>query len=1501
MKKVSKKNKHFLILKSGFKTSFKNIGNLIVLGFLATIAIFFGMSIFVVQNRVDKAYNDLINQSVQHDFVVNQANQAKISIDENKWIGGEDIDKYSNQDLYSQYLINSISRKGIKNNNGVITGDNYFNWSRTEGRSFVTTKLNKNNLNIKVLTKTSIVDERNEEQKEENITVDKIVLDDPTKDKYFSNDIKLSLRETIIQSNFAKKNNIKRGDIIRFTSDIYGDELLVKNNVKDLSFGGEVSINDKDLGIDSSKYKDQVWFQVIGFGSSADFIYPITETNSSITSTDKNLIAYVAPKVFGLNKVPVKSEENSKMELYIYNSSDSKLNPESENDREVYFSGKFRDQKHNSESYLKVFNKDWIESGNLNVKNVKLFFHIKDTEYKFYFRTATYRQVIWVYWMFSAFLLILLSLIAFFIIVLIMKKQIEETRTKIGTLKSLGYSNLSLLMFFISPSIIISLFGTITSYILELSLQNKLVNIFLSYFNINFIGFKPIVGETILLFIFVFSILTALTLLIAYLVVRESALILLIGNFKKETTKIARGFKYLFRKSNPTIKLHSALLMSSTGKIFATSATLFVSITLISSSVIIPMVVKENNASNFVGLNYNNVIEFNEPISNNPTTFLKTYNPNKKENWSYNQTNKVTDISESTNSKQEYITAYPLKAKEGSSEFVYDTNKIIKDLMNNDISRNFYSYNIPIIDKNPSLYNEIAKNNYSAWKNMSLEYLNKLDEIKIPSRNDKNIPYDAIASIINQWTDYSSLVDQIEVVAIKSIKQNIENNIENVSNISKELQNFYKKYVEALPIKVNDKYLNEKKDELNLDAIKQIDFDDQLFKTSTNNIYEEQNVKTPMKLATKGTNRLFYDVSQDSNQKIVDDFSKNFDLQSKKLFINQQDVSSIDLNSEQWDIEQYRIFNTNIILWYWLNYESKIGTTLIQSVYQKANNASQQSIKKALIEGKNYNITTNIVPFDKEKEEIGTLVNGTYFSNNKLQNIKIYGINNNSKMLNLVDKKGNDLISNLFKNTNANYKEYTPIVINSTISEKLKLKTKDVIDISVLKNELLDKNNKGVPLEEVEMGIKSKYNYSTQTTNDYISEHKKNYFSYSDANRGWNAESSISVAKIKGYEIASNSLDGISKKTEIQNAVDKFEIKKSQVGENKKFVIVGITKNYGNSKAWVSNENANKLLGYDKVKKYFFNNYFLNEWNDSNALKNFYDKDSMPEINESQWKKFIDYYNNYLLVKWNSSLNNDEKFITDADNPYNEYINMFLKLSDDYENPNGFKYSSKYLWKIFENEYPIFNYKYSINLDYQDPLINNSKTQPFGDFGTIGMVGNSTLETDETGTSKINYTQGYGENGLKIVDSLNEKKQLLNQIAAILDIVTWLLTAIALIISLTIIVITTVLIMTENTQFIATMKILGYSDKYIMMQIISIYILPIAIMFIIGFSTSWVLIQRVVVYISSNYSFAIPYKFHGWEPIAVFMILISIYLMTILISYKQFSKIRAVDSLAINN
>ncbi|ARU92205.1 ABC transporter permease [Spiroplasma clarkii] len=1184
-----------LILKAGFKNTLKNLGQLIGLGFLVTSALILGLFSITTASRIQAGYKDLQTASVQHDFVVDMNNTTRIYFNQDQWIGGENIDNYSSQDLFEQYLINVLSRKGITNDNGQIIGDSLFTWSRTEARTFRNLKNGERDLNVKVVSKTGHVDETYADSKVETVNVDKIVLSNESQDKMFSTDKVKAEHEVILQPNFAKANGIKRGDIVRLTPDNYGSQLLLNQDIKDLQFGGSTSINDDVNGIDNSIYKDQPWFQVIGFGTSIDFTYPITNAKTKIPSAYRDLVAYVDPGVFGLKLETIKSEPNEQFKIYSSDLAASKLTVDSESDKEVFFSGKFKNKSANFDSYLKAFNREWVRYGNLNTENIKLFYSIDDTEYQYYYRIAAYNQVIWAYWVFSIMLVMLLAIIATFTIVLIVKKQIDEAKTKLGTFKALGYSNFKLMSYFVSLPIVISVVGFVIAYILILSLQNIYVNLFGSYFSVLFRPFDAIAWQAFLVFFLVLGLMSLITLIIAYLVIEQSALTLLQGNLAKKNTFIGRGVKRIFARANPNIKLHVALLIGSTGKILATATTLLVSTVLISAVTIMPTVMEKNNQGVFAGLDYDDVVEYTEPISNNPATFMKTYNPNNDETWSYNQNNKVTDISEVTNSTQQYMTAYPLIYNRDNSSYEYDSKTILHDLMSNNINSNYYSYNIPVIqDDNFLSYYEIARNNYTNWKVLSTEYLQKLDELEIPDREAEGVPYNAIATITNQWLDYKYLMNDIERFAIALNSRGTTSGVLNaVKSTANELQNFYKKYVNGIPIHVNDKYLNTGKTALDLNKVLAVDYDEQLYELSTNQIYSDLEVKTPLKLASVGKANQFYGSSlrsgEEDNQKrwnsLVSEFVKtNFDFDSHTLEFGGEDIAKIDLNESSFSLQDYQNFNTNLILWYWIHFESKLGTVLMEATYQNSNNTVQQNMVSALEQGISYNISTNIVPYDETYEELGTMLNGTFHTNTQELNLKVYGLGDESSAVELKDHSGQDIKANLFKNLADGYKNYVPIIINRTVAEKMQVGVRDTMDISIMKKVLVDGENQEIGLDDVKMGVQKKYNYQTQTTNNIIAEGRKNYFAYNSTNSGWNSQSQIQTAAINGHSIASKSIDGINKDSEIQTAANDSKIKKTFIGKNKEFVIVGITENYGESKAWISNDNANKILGYDQIK-----------------------------------------------------------------------------------------------------------------------------------------------------------------------------------------------------------------------------------------------------------------------------------------------------------------------------
>jgi putative ABC transport system permease protein len=103
------------------------------------------------------------------------------------------------------------------------------------------------------------------------------------------------------------------------------------------------------------------------------------------------------------------------------------------------------------------------------------------------------------------------------------------------------------------------------------------------------------------------------------------------------------------------------------------------------------------------------------------------------------------------------------------------------------------------------------------------------------------------------------------------------------------------------------------------------------------------------------------------------------------------------------------------------------------------------------------------------------------------------------------------------------------------------------------------------------------------------------------------------------------------------------------------------------------------------------------------------------------------------------------------------------------------------------------------------------------------------------GLTVMVYYTGFGQGATSLIYPVTTARQILEQITTIVDMIIILFIIVAFVVSLTMILLTTSLIIRENMSFIATMKILGYSNRYIVRQILGMYIVGIIIAFIVGF------------------------------------------------------------------
>ena len=86
--------------------------------------------------------------------------------------------------------------------------------------------------------------------------------------------------------------------------------------------------------------------------------------------------------------------------------------------------------------------------------------------------------------LFTSYFMYVLLAIAIFIIIMIMKKRIEDERLQIGVLKSLGYKTTSIAAGYLVYPVVGAVIGASLGYLLGLALQTPLIDLYKSFYNI---------------------------------------------------------------------------------------------------------------------------------------------------------------------------------------------------------------------------------------------------------------------------------------------------------------------------------------------------------------------------------------------------------------------------------------------------------------------------------------------------------------------------------------------------------------------------------------------------------------------------------------------------------------------------------------------------------------------------------------------------------------------------------------------------------------------------------------------------------------------------------------------------------------------------------------------------------------------------------------------------------------------------------------------------------
>jgi hypothetical protein len=125
--------------------------------------------------------------------------------------------------------------------------------------------------------------------------------------------------------------------------------------------------------------------------------------------------------------------------------------------------------------------------------------------------------------------------------------------------------------------------------------------------------------------------------LIALIIFKSSALNLMNANRSTKVTKLGLAIKRLNFRNSFGSKIRTALLINSFGKLSCVGAVVLIASGVMTVAYAAPNALNVNREAAYNGINYNQLVEYNEPTANNPYTFLKTYNKSIS-NPEYNKT-----------------------------------------------------------------------------------------------------------------------------------------------------------------------------------------------------------------------------------------------------------------------------------------------------------------------------------------------------------------------------------------------------------------------------------------------------------------------------------------------------------------------------------------------------------------------------------------------------------------------------------------------------------------------------------------------------------------------------------------------------------------------------------------------------------------------------------------------------------------------------------------------
>ncbi len=1142
------------IFKLFCKNMLKNIWHVKIQFITVLILVILSCTIFttisVASNRVSREYTSLADRSNLHNFIVDFNN---VDYDNNPATSGvldEDVVK---QDALHQVAAN------------LETASNpAFTVNRVETRIFTVDNSKKT---IKVIG-------WNKEQ-----TVDKLVIFDgknlvpKTTPKTGTSPDPLYNYDVVFNKEFAERNNIHIGDVVRLQKDFYGSNILIKKDIPSLGYNQGNNLQAYYNWIKNSPYSQMSWYLVVGFGSSADMTTPIIDQTTIIPDKTNQGVAYVNASNFGLNYNKTNTANPSLPGFWTLNPAAQRLIPVTDFNKEIYYVGKFNTEflKHTSidqgvnsiETQLQAGVKFKIDQSDpapfdfkffqTQNKDLNFVFNRTDQNYRFYNRANLLPNTIYAFQITSWAVFLAVLIVAVLALVMVIQKIIRNSSTQLGINKALGYSTTKLLLPYCSYPLLFAILGGILGYAIGIGLQSLSITLFANYFNINFGGFIFDWRSLFFSVLGLIGFLTIVTFLVAFLILKQKPNVLIwnIDALNPPTSRVKILFKKLAAKTSFGNRIKISFFSSSFGKIGLVFSTMLIGTILITLSAVSFKIVHDNKKYTYYGLNYQNKTELRLPEWNNPLSFYKTYDPNTPE-WQASQA-------------------------QGQDYFTGSVNEIVNSMLNNKLNRAWYNPNINVQKKD--LLNTSLQN--LSWKNFDKNFFT--NDSQYNSAYNPFTP--AMASL--SWPDYKALVDQTAK--------------------DKTLEGFMPNYSVQGPTPDTDKLNYPQTTKTALAKMQayavlrafymkyrttiNMSFNPLLFKDDKNIVFTSGTgeIKSDMLNLAKDPYFIYQANSTAQNPTIENFFVQDFHLTGpmddfilKHPALEQKDgkwIGTFDPYARYMDSAIEDMVN-----WFGLSFYLRGTNSIVQGIYSRAPYFVRQSMQTAFAnKNKQYNISFNIAPFDPSQEVLGTYVPVTKGN----ANFDLFGLTQNQNMINLYTKNQTKLNSKLFENTDS---QSIPLILNKTAATKLHLALGQTVALNVLRPEL--KGTVKTADGEATFGSKDDSDLAKW---DFAATQNPSATGYGAQSANMQQATYDKATLYKPGPLGqapSNMMNSVvSNKVQKQNTV---------VATN--FKLVGISNNYGPEKGYIANQKSNQLMWYDKTKAQLYQ-IFRTNWTNYSQLK----------------------------------------------------------------------------------------------------------------------------------------------------------------------------------------------------------------------------------------------------------------------------------------------------------